>query len=66
MKIEQVETTIIKEAMKLSGLIYKHLGKEQEEKIAKTILKKIEGAEDEAKRKRVAQETGKTKPTERS
>ena len=66
MKLESVETTILKEAMKLSGMIYTFLGQENEAKIDKTIIERIEGAEDESKRKRVAKETGQEKPPKRS
>jgi hypothetical protein len=62
MKLEPIETTILKNALKLSGLIYSFLGQEEETKIAKTILQRIEGAEDESKRERIAKETGQEKP----
>ena len=66
MKFEPIETSILKKAMKLSSLIYNQLGQEQEAEIAKSIEEKIEGAEDEAKRKRLASEAGEKEQTERS
>jgi len=66
MKLEKVETTILKEAMKLSSMIYTFLGQENEAKIAKTVIGRIEGAEDESKRKRIAKETGQEEPPEGS
>ena len=62
MKLEPIETTILKQSMKLAGLIYGFLGQEQEVKIAKTIIERIEGAEDESKRTRIAKETGQEEP----
>ena len=66
MKFEPIETSILKKAMKLSSMIYNHLGQEQEAEIAKSIEEKIEGAEDEAKRKRLESEARKKKQTKRS
>ena len=61
--LEQVETGILKQSLELVSLIYANLNKEQEFRIVKTILEKIEIEELNQKEIRIGAEISKESET---
>jgi hypothetical protein len=61
--LEQVETGILKQSLELVSLIYANLNKEQEFRIVKTILEKIEIEELNQKEIRIGDEISKESET---
>ena len=61
--LEQVETGILKQSLELASLIYANLNKEQEFRIVKTILEKIEIEELNQKEIRIGDEISKESKT---
>ena len=61
--LEQVETGVLKQSLELVSLIYANLNKEQEFRIVKTILEKIEIEELNQKEIRIGAEISKESET---